>query len=47
MLNDLKQSRIGLVNLKYTYISDTKFCCDMDTLLQLIDSNLSGVITPE
>ncbi len=37
---DLKKSKIGLVNLKETYCDDNKFCCDIDTLVQLIDSKL-------
>ena len=39
LLKDLLQSIIGLVNLKYTYITDTKLCCDLDTLLECIKSN--------
>jgi len=40
LIKDLEQSAIGLSNLKFTYVSDTKFCCDMDTLLQHIEANL-------
>jgi len=34
LLLDLDQATTGLSNLKVTYIVDTKFCCDMDTILQ-------------
>jgi hypothetical protein len=40
---DLKQAKNGLQNLKDTYLSDIKFCCDMDTLLQEIDAKLSEI----
>ena len=40
MLDDLQSAMSGLNNLKYTYINDTKFCCDMDTLLQTINAKL-------
>lgn len=40
MLKDLYQAKVGIDNLKFTYISDTKFCCDMDTLLQSITARL-------
>ena len=38
---DLKQAKQGLINLKDTYVLDIKFCCDMDTFLQLIESKLT------
>jgi hypothetical protein len=41
LYEDLKKSKNGLVNLKDTYMEDIKFCCDLDTLLQLIDAKLS------
>lgn len=34
---DLRQAKTGLANFKATYISDIKLCCDVDTLLQIID----------
>ena len=36
ILHDLKQAEVGLCNFKQTYITDTKFSCDIDTLLQVI-----------
>ena len=41
LLKDLKMTTIGLNNLKSTYVTDTKFCCDMDTLLQITNAKLS------
>ena len=41
LVDDLKASKVGLVNLKETYSEDLKFKCDMETILQSIDSKLS------
>jgi len=41
LVEDLKNSKKGLLNLKETYNLDIKFCCDIDTLLQMIDAKLS------
>ena len=41
VINDLKSSRLGLKNLKETYITDIKFCCDIDVLLEMIEGKLS------
>ena len=40
LIADLQKSTVGLVNLKMTYVDDTKFCCDMDTLLESIHARL-------
>lgn len=37
---DLKQSKIGMCNLKDTYKLDIKFCCDIDTFMENIDTKL-------
>jgi hypothetical protein len=34
LINDLIKSQQGLLNLKYTYSEDTKFCCDMDVMIE-------------
>lgn len=39
--DDLKGAMKGLESLKDTYITDVKFCCDMDTLLQSIQAKLA------
>lgn len=41
LVKDLNGSKAGLANLKETYNLDIKFCCDIDTLLQMIDAKLS------
>jgi hypothetical protein len=38
---DLKQSKIGIENLRQTYIDDVKFCCDLNTILQNIDIKIT------
>lgn len=40
LVNDLRQVNHGLENLKHTYILDTKFCCDIDTLIEDIKAKL-------
>ena len=47
LLVDLQQATTGLANLKFTYIADTKFCCDMDTLLQIITARLDTYVNKE
>jgi hypothetical protein len=47
LLSDLQLATNGLTNLKFTYIEDTKFCCDMDTLLQIINARLDGYTVKE
>lgn len=41
---DLESSISGLKNLRETYISDVKFLCDIDTLLQVIRSKLESIV---
>lgn len=40
VLCDLRSSCSGLANLKHTYSQDTKFCCDIDVMLQRINSKI-------
>jgi len=40
LIDDLKKSTSGLKNIKETYFNDIKFCCDIDTMLQMIDAKL-------
>ena len=37
-LVDLEKSKEGIRNLKYTYNNDTMFCCNLESIIQLIDS---------
>ena len=41
IIKDLKSAATGLLNIKSTYINDTKFCCDIDTILEYITARLS------
>jgi hypothetical protein len=41
LVNDLNKCKTGLQNLKETYLSDIKFSCDIDTILELIDTKLT------
>lgn len=43
IIKDLQQAKTGLLNIKDTYLSDIKFTCDIDTLLQDIDAKLSEI----
>jgi hypothetical protein len=43
LITDLKNSKNGLINLKETYISDVKFVCDIDTILEIIEAKLSEI----
>jgi hypothetical protein len=38
---DLLKARQGILNLKYTYNDDTKFCCDMDVTIETIASRIT------
>jgi len=40
LVNDLRKVIQGLENLKCTYSIDTKFCCDIDTIIEDINSKL-------
>jgi hypothetical protein len=43
IVSDLVKARQGMLNLKYTYNDDTKFCCDMDVLIENIGSKLTDL----
>lgn len=43
LINDLRKSKTGINSLKDTYMDDVKFCCDMDTMIQIIDAKLSEI----
>ena len=40
ILTDLEEALKGLENLRITYIEDVKFCCDIDTIIELIKIRL-------
>lgn len=37
---DLINAKNGMLNLKHTYSDDTKFCCDLDVVIEQIQSQL-------
>lgn len=43
VIDDLHHAKVGIQNLKETYITDTMFCCDIDTLLESIDAKLGEI----
>lgn len=43
IIKDLKNAKIGISNLKETYLIDIMFGCNIDTLLQSIDAKLSDI----
>ena len=45
MVKDLKQSKLGILNLKTAYNGDTMFCCTIDTFVQNIDAKLQEYVT--
>lgn len=40
ILKDLENVKTGISNLKETYTTDIKFCCDIDTILQHLDAKI-------
>jgi hypothetical protein len=40
IIRDLFQAKIGIANIRDTYIIDTKFSCDTDILIEMIDANI-------
>tara|TARA_B100000401_G_scaffold438316_1_gene386378 strand:+ start:5205 stop:5639 length:435 start_codon:yes stop_codon:yes gene_type:complete len=45
LLKDLEESKKGLDNLKTTYSEDVMFCCNMDSLIEMIDIKISDINT--
>jgi predicted AAA+ superfamily ATPase len=43
IVEDLRNSKNGLINLKETYVTDRKFCCDIDIILEGIDARLTEI----
>lgn len=41
LITDLQNCIHGLKNLKVTYTQDTKFCCDVDTIIDSIEARLA------
>jgi hypothetical protein len=43
IITDLVKAKQGMLNLKYTYNDDTKFCCDMDVLIEQVTSKITDL----
>ena len=43
IITDLVKAKQGMLNLKYTYNDDTKFCCDMDVLIEQVSTKLTDI----
>lgn len=41
IIKDLKSAEEGINNLKETYLTDTMFCCDLDTIIQEVEVKLA------
>lgn len=44
IIEDIKKSKDGIKNLKLTYSSDVMLCCQLDCLLQEIDSKVGELL---
>lgn len=44
IVKDIQTAKIGINNIKETYMIDVKFTCDLDTLLEFIDAKLIALI---
>lgn len=43
ILSDIIKARQGILNLKHTYNDDTKFCCDMDVVIETIATQIGNL----
>ena len=43
LLSDIRNTRIGLLNLKETYIEDVMFVCKIDALIEETDAKLADI----
>ena len=41
IIEDLESAKLGMVNIKNTYADDIKFCCDIETLLEAVEVELT------
>jgi len=44
LINDLENATTGIKNLQVTYKDDTKFFCDLDTVIENINAKLSNFL---
>jgi hypothetical protein len=43
IVKDLLMSKVGITSLKMTYADDIRFCCDIETLVQMLDSKMLDI----
>ena len=43
IVKDLIASKIGIKSLKLTYSDDIRFCCDIETLIQMLESKMLDI----
>jgi len=43
LVNDLRQCKAGMLNIKDTYIEDLMFCCKMDALIEETDARIQDI----
>jgi len=43
LVNDLRQCKTGMLNIKDTYIEDLMFCCKMDALIEETDARIQDI----
>jgi hypothetical protein len=43
IVKDLVMSKVGITSLKMTYNDDIRFCCDIETLVQMLDSKMLDI----
>lgn len=44
-MNDLRNCKSGLQNIRETYIEDLMFCCKIDALIEETDARINDVET--
>lgn len=45
IVRDMQRAKQGLKNFQQTYSADQKFSCDIETMLQIIDTRLTDILT--
>jgi ribosome maturation protein Sdo1 len=43
IINDLRQCRYGMINIKDTYMDDLMFCCKMDSLIEESEARINDI----
>lgn len=43
IINDLRECKFGMINIKDTYMDDLMFCCKMDALIEETDARINDI----